>query len=118
MSKDSGTKVTFELENQEPEFEIDSELGIVKVNPRYSSLLRSEGTKRILKVFAIDNDGKKSSRPGHVQVFPNNRLTGKQTKHSLGLNVIYFFDFLGFNEYKKIETNIYFKIHFPFNFFI
>ena len=74
---DENSKVTFELETQEPEFEIDSELGIVRVNPRYSSLLRSEGTKRSLKVFAIDNDGKKSPRPGQVQVFPNNRLTGK-----------------------------------------
>ena len=80
---DENSKVTFELENQEPEFEIDSELGIVKVNPRYSSLLRSEGTKRILKVFAIDNDGKKSTRPGQVQVFPNNRLTGTTTKNGL-----------------------------------
>ena len=80
---DENSKVTFELENQEPEFEIDSELGIVKVNPRYSSLLRSEGTKRILKVFAIDNDGKKSPRPGQVQVFPNNRLTGTTTKNGL-----------------------------------
>ena len=80
---DENSKVTFELENQEPEFEIDSELGIVKANPRYSSLLRSEGTKRILKVFAIDNDGKKSPRPGQVQVFPNNRLTGTTTKNGL-----------------------------------
>ena len=90
---DENSKVTFELETQEPEFEIDSELGIVKVNPRYSSLLRSEGTKRILKVFAIDNDGKKSTRPGQVQVFPNNRLTGTTTKNRLDIDVVETFSF-------------------------
>ena len=73
---DDNQELTFDLETNDFEFNLDESSGELAVNQRYLSLVKSEESVRTLEVRVLDEDGKKSKNVAKVLVYPINDIKG------------------------------------------